>query len=77
MLKKTSVIIFFLVLSIALFLIYQQFKIPNGVTPQSSSQETIEWLSFWGGIAGLVTAVLGILEKVFDLIIKLKGKKNV
>lgn len=76
MLKKTPVIIFFLVLAFIAFIIYQQVKIPDGVTPLSDSQETIQWLSFWGGVAGLVTAALGVIEKIIELVIKLKGKKK-
>lgn len=64
MLKRTSTIIFFFILSLSFFAIYQYFKIPEGVTPQSGNPETIAWLSFWTSIVALVTAIVGLIEKI-------------
>lgn len=70
MLKRTSTIIFLLVLALSAFVIYQDFKIPEGVTPQSNKEETIAWLSLLTSIVALITAIIGLLEKL------VKGKKH-
>ena len=65
MLQKKSTIIFFLVVSISAFAIYQYFKIPEGITPQSSNNDVaIARLSFWTSIVTLVIVILGLVEKI-------------
>lgn len=67
MLKKTPVIIFFFVLSLIAFLLYQQVKVPESVIPQSNQAETIAWLSFGTSIVALLTAIVGLIEKIISL----------
>lgn len=52
-----------MVLALISFFIFQQVKIPAGVTPQSDSQlETIAWLSLWTAIVSLVTSIIGLIQ---------------
>lgn len=67
MLKKKSTIIFFIVLAIISALVYQNVKIPDGVTPQSESQlETIAWLSLWTAIISLITSIVGLIQNILE-----------
>lgn len=66
MLKKNSIIIFLIVLALVAFLIYQQVKIPDGVTPQSDQTEIIAWLSLSTAIISLVTALIGLIQNILD-----------
>ena len=67
MLKKTSTIIFFLVVSLCAFAVYDFFKIPEGVTPQSNQSETSVLISFWTSIATMIAAIFGVIGKIIDL----------
>ena len=67
MLKKTPAIIFFLVLAIVLYVVYQSLRLPDGVTPQSSSSdELIAWLTIGAAIISFLTAIVGLIEKIID-----------
>ena len=70
MLKKTSVIIFFLLLSTVLYFVYQWIKVPDEVTPMSGGAETVAWLAFGTSIISLITAIVGLVQKLVE------GKKQ-
>jgi len=65
MLKKNSVIIFLLLLALIAFLVYQQIKIPRGVTPLGDQTEILAWLSLATSIISLITALIGLIEKIW------------
>ena len=64
MLKKTSMIILSLAISIFSYGLYQYYKIPEGVTPLSDQTETVAWLSLVTSIIALITAAIGLIEKI-------------
>lgn len=67
MLKKTPTIIFFLVLAIVLYVVYQSVRLPDGVKPQSSSSdELIAWLTLGAAIISLVASIIGLIEKIIE-----------
>lgn len=66
MLKNTVVIAALLIFSIITYYLYQYYKIPAGVEPQSGNDELIAWLSLGASIISLITAIIGLVEKVID-----------
>lgn len=66
MLKKSSVILFLLVLSVVLAYVYFEFRVPDGVTPMGDSSETIAWISLFTAIVSLITALIGLVDKILD-----------
>lgn len=75
MFKKNSFIIFFFVVAIVLFLLYQELKTPEGIIPQGGQTDMNAQLVFWGGILAFVTAFVGLLQKIIELIIEIKKRK--
>ena len=74
MFKRKPAIIFFFVLSLSAFAVYQYFKIPEGIIPQSNQAETIARISFWTSISALAAAVIGLIEKLIG--IKMRNKND-
>lgn len=72
MFNKNSFIVFFFFVAIVFFLLYQELKIPEGVIPQGGQTDTSAQLVFWGGILAFATAVVGLLQKIIELIIEVK-----
>lgn len=70
MLKKTSVLVFLIILTLIFFAIYQQVKIPSGVTPQSENAETIASLALWASIISLITAIISFIQKILEILNK-------
>ena len=66
MLKKTPVIIFFMVLALIAFIVYQQVKTPDGVTPMSDQLETIARLTLWTAIISLLTSIVGLIQSTLE-----------
>ena len=66
MLKNTAVIAGLLILSIMTYYLYQHFKIPAGVEPQGNSDVWIAWLSLATSVVALITAIVGLIEKVIE-----------
>jgi len=66
MLKKSFVILFLLLLSAVMAYVYFEFRVPEGVTPMGDSDETIAWISLFTAIISLITALIGIVDKIWD-----------
>lgn len=67
MLNKIPTISFLLILSLISFAIYQQVKIPDGVSPQSDAQlETVAWLALWTAIISLLTSIVGLIQNILE-----------
>lgn len=66
MLKKTAVIILLVILAIILFYVYDYYKLPEGVEVKSGNQETIAWVSLATSIVSLLTAVVGLVQKILE-----------
>jgi hypothetical protein len=66
MLKRTTIILFFLILSVVLAYVYFQYRIPTGVVSQGDGQEAITWVSLIASIVSLITALVGLIEKIVD-----------
>lgn len=47
-------------------LVYYQYRIPPGVAPQSDNGETIAWISLATAIVSMITAIVGLLQKVLE-----------
>lgn len=60
------VIAFFFVLAIVLYFVYQWLKVPEGVTPMNGSSETVAWLVFGTSLVSLLTATLGLIQKIVE-----------
>ena len=58
-----------MVLALVSFIVYQQVKTPDGVTPMSDQLETIAWLSLWTAIISLLTSIVGLIQNAL-------GRKN-
>lgn len=67
MLKKSTVIIFFVLLGAVFSIAYFQLRIPLGVTPQSDQGELLAWVALATSIASLVTALIGFIQKLLEL----------
>lgn len=67
MLKKTSVIVFFLLLAVVLYFVYQYYKVPEGVTPMSDSAEHIAMISLMTAVVSLLTSLVGLAVKIIDM----------
>lgn len=65
MLKKNLVIVFFMLIALIFFLVYQQIKIPEGVTPLSDKTEVSAWLSLATSVIALIAATIGLIEKIW------------
>lgn len=76
MLKRTSIIIFLFVIAVALFLLYQKLSIPEGLTPLSGQEHTNAKLVFWASIIAFSTSVIGLFQKIIELILKVKQKND-
>jgi hypothetical protein len=66
MLKKGSVILFFLGLSMVLVYVYTTYRVPEGVTPMGGEEEIIAWVSLFTAIVSFMTALAGLIEKLMD-----------
>lgn len=60
-------IIFFLLIAITCYFIYQEVRIPDGVTPMGDQKNTA-FLTYAGGAFALVAAVIGLIREVIGLI---------
>lgn len=68
MLKRTGVIIFFIVVSAIAFYIYQTQYLPAGVTPMSGENaEKIAWISLATALVSLLIAIVGLIQKFIEL----------
>jgi hypothetical protein len=45
---------------------YFNFRIPPGVTPQGDSGETIAWISLMTAIISMITAFIGLFQKILE-----------
>lgn len=64
MLKKNTVIVFLVVLSVIAFVTYHWLKTPEGVIPMSDQTERIALISLWTSIVALLTAIVGLVDKL-------------
>lgn len=62
-------IIFFTALAVVCYFIYQQIKLPEGVSPMNGDMPTIDpWLVYWGGCASILAVFIGLIREVVGLI---------
>lgn len=66
-LKKNPIIIFFAVLAITLYAVYQWLKVPEGVEPMGDSSEMIAVLALITAIVSLLTSLVGLIQKLIDI----------
>lgn len=76
MLKKPFPIIFFFIVAIILFFLYQEWKVPDGVIPQGKQENMNAQFVFWGGVLAFSTAVIGLIQKVIELILVLRKSND-
>ena len=67
MLKKAWVIIGAIILSVAAFSIFDRYRIPSGVTPMGDSGETIAWIALATAIVSMITAIIGLVQKLVEV----------
>lgn len=60
-------IVVFSLMAIACYLIYQEAKVPDGVTPMGD-KEDIAFLTYAGGAFAFVAAIIGLIREVVGLI---------
>ena len=67
MLKRNATILFFLCLAVALYFIYDYFKIPEGIEIKSGDpKETIAWLALATSVVALLTSIVGLIQKLIE-----------
>ena len=67
MLAKNTSIIFFLLLSIVLYFVYDWLKIPEGIAPKGDSTVMVATLALITSIVTLLTAIVGLIQKLIEL----------
>lgn len=73
MFKENKIIIALFMIALVSFLLYIRTKNPDGVTPQSDQIEIAKY-AFWTAVASFVTAFIGLVKKILDLIMKTKDE---
>lgn len=66
MLKRPIVILAALILMVLGGYIYLTNRIPEGVTPQSGSAETLALIGLSTSVVGLLTAIVGLIGKIVE-----------
>ncbi|MEV8468115.1 MULTISPECIES: hypothetical protein [Meridianimarinicoccus] len=66
MLKRTTVIILAILVTLVGAYLYFAYRVPAGVTPQSGSGETLALVGLATSVVGLLTSVVGLIGKVLD-----------
>lgn len=65
--KRLSVIICSLLIAAIGWYFYFKIRIPTGVTPQSDGSETVAWIALATGIIGLLTAIVGLIQRLIEV----------
>lgn len=76
MLAKTSSILFFLFLAIILYFVYDWLTIPAGVSPKGNSSEMVATISLVSAVVLLLTAIVGLIQKLIELQISQNNLNN-
>jgi len=66
MLKKSWVIIFFLLLSAIATYLYFENQLPPEVVAQGSSDETYQFIRMLTAVIALFTALIGLVQKLLE-----------
>jgi hypothetical protein len=67
MLKRPMIIgiaVLVAVVGLALFFTY---RVPPGVAPKGGSAETIAWLGLAAAVASMLTAIIGLIQRILEL----------
>ena len=67
MLKKTGVMVSAVILGITALIIFDRYRTPSDVTPMGSNEETIAWIALATAIVSMVTALVGLMQKLIEL----------
>jgi len=67
MLAKNTSILFFLLLAIVLYFVYDWLKIPEGIAPKSGSKVMEATLALITSIVMLLAAIVGLIQKLIEL----------
>lgn len=65
--KSRWVILILIVIAVASYLVHQQYKLPDGVTPMGD-EEDIVWLAYGTSAIAAITAIIGLIREVVGLI---------
>ena len=66
MIRKPLIIGAAFAITVLSTLVYFQYRIPPGVTPQGNNGETVAWISLATAIVSMITAIVGLLQKVIE-----------
>lgn len=66
MLKKTGAIVFFLCLAVALYFVYDYFKVPADIEVKSDPKEIIAWVALATSVVSLLTSIVGLIQKLVE-----------
>lgn len=67
MFKRPFVIVACLVLAAIGLWLYLDFRVPSGIAAKGDSGEIIAWLGLAGAVLSLLTAMVGLLQKIIEL----------
>jgi hypothetical protein len=49
------------------FVLYMTYRVPPGVVPKSDSAVTLAWIGLAASVVSLLTAILGLMQKLIEL----------
>jgi hypothetical protein len=67
MLKRPTVIVIAMLVAVAGFVLYVKYRVPPGVAPKSDAAETLAWLGLATSVVSLLTAIVGLMQKLIEL----------
>lgn len=67
MIRKPLFIAAAFVITIICIFFYFHYRLPWGVTPQGDSTATVAWVALLTAIVSMVTAVVGLAQKILEL----------
>lgn len=67
MMRKIAFIVAALIVSAVGFWLYFEYRVPPGVEPKGANDESIAWISLAAAIVSLLTAVVGVVQKLIEL----------
>lgn len=67
MLKRWKVIVIAMLIAIAGLVLYLKYRVPPGIAPKGDSAETIAWIALATAVVSLLTAIVGLVQKLIEL----------
>lgn len=74
--KNRVATISFFTLAFICYFIYQETKIPDGLTPMSGKGDAISIWAYWGGVFAVIASVIGLVREVIGLVRDLKKRHD-